>query len=159
MNKKTLAYIEGVFEVLILLNEDDHGREFYLTELELNNKTVEDQLNSLLGNEYQNTLNIVTDFKSQIEEIYNRFCQNFIFKIGRLKNQNPTENEIEEISKKLNSEFIKKLFVNSLNGFIQNSSKIVEVKFEENYNYGLPNKGYLIYKEQKCFFLHFAIKG
>jgi hypothetical protein len=48
MSKRTVGYIEGIFEILVLLNEDDHGREFSLIEIELKNKTVEDELNSLV---------------------------------------------------------------------------------------------------------------
>lgn len=152
-----LSYFEGVFEILELLNEDDHGREFYLMELELKNKTIEENLKELIGAACKILSKSVTNFKVQIEEIFRTYCQNYLYKIGKLNSANPSNNKIAVISKELNNPFIKKLFINSLIGFAQNSSKILEVESDENYNYGLPNTGFLIFKEQKCYFLHFAI--
>ncbi|WP_299627192.1 hypothetical protein [uncultured Tenacibaculum sp.] len=44
MSERLKGYIEGVFEVLTLLNEDNHGRDFHLSEFELMNETLEEHL-------------------------------------------------------------------------------------------------------------------
>ncbi len=157
MSERIVGYIEGIFEILTLLNEDNYGREFYLTEIELKDKTIEEKLKTLIGNEHEMDFSLITNFKFQIEKVYNDFCQNYLYKIGGLKSENLNELELEDISNKLNNGFIKELFVKSLNGFFENSSKVDEVKFDKNYNNGLPYKSYLIQNELKVYFLHFSI--
>ncbi len=85
--------------------------------------------------------------------MYSEFCQNFIYKIGDSNNEDINKG----ISDKLNNFSIKKLFVELLNDFFENSSKVDKVEFDENYNYGLPYKIYLIYKEGKIYLLYFSI--
>ncbi|WP_299839361.1 hypothetical protein [uncultured Tenacibaculum sp.] len=139
MSERLKGCIEGVFEVLTLLNEDNHGRDFHLSEFELMNETLEEHLKEFFGN-YKMNFSPITDFKFQLEKVYSEFCQNFIYKIGDSNNEDINKG----ISDKLNNFSIKKLFVELLNDFFENSSKVDKVEFDENYNYGLPYKIYLI---------------
>ncbi len=140
------AYIEGVFEVLVLLNEDNHGREFYLTEVIIRNKNIEESLKNLIGNQYEITLHQVENFNAEIETVYGQFCQNFSHKMDGLEEE-----------KKRTNENIKKLFVSSLIDFSKDAFKVDEVNIKGDYLYGLPYKGYLLFKEHGYYFLHFGI--
>ncbi|WP_435263801.1 hypothetical protein [Tenacibaculum sp. nBUS_03] len=152
--EKPIAYLEGIFEILCHLNEDNHGRECFIYKL-FNVQYPKDSIRDLLGGRDVHIMEeSIDDFRFDLEYIYKEFFTNYLFKISTLLDCKIELTEIERISDLLNDDYIKRLFINSILVIFSSAKRIKKVRLKVDH---LPCKGFLIELDNEFYYLHFEI--